>query len=358
MPVSWLAILFIVLSLAITSLDDDDPVLHDLARGRDASTNIALLSKRYREAAMKCLSRQGVFWSKHNVQSLQALILLTYAMGHSQEPTWVLLGKHNLIKTYRLALYQDLLDAEMTYNIAVALACHIDPSKFDLDPIQCEERRRCWAGLMMLYTIQNTIIGNPDPSRQISYDVGLPADVEDEDITLAGVHESFTRPTQMSYLLFKFKLYDITAQICSEIFSTSEPYKSAIQKLDNQICLAQESWDSRYIADSVFDAVPTHHAVHLHILHAYSHQLFLLLHRPSLHSRYSDWTCRTNLKFVASHLQKRFLISIESCLRLLISSCTCGTRMALEAFMHFMLPSSWLWRFLCRFTSSSTRNSR
>ena len=77
----------------MTALEEGDPVLRDLARGQDACSNIQLLSRRYREAAMKCLSKQGVFWGRHNVQSLQALIMLVYAMGHSQEPTWVLLGK-------------------------------------------------------------------------------------------------------------------------------------------------------------------------------------------------------------------------------------------------------------------------
>jgi len=48
---------------------------------------------RYRDAAMKCLAKQGVLLGKHNVQSLQALIMLVYAMGHSQDPTWVLLGR-------------------------------------------------------------------------------------------------------------------------------------------------------------------------------------------------------------------------------------------------------------------------
>ncbi|CZR54060.1 related to transcriptional activator Mut3p [Phialocephala subalpina] len=259
-PVSWLAILFILLSLAVTALEEDDPVLRDLARGQDACNNVRVLSRRYREAAMKCLAKQGVFWGKHNVQSLQALIMLVYAMGHSQDHTWVLLG--------------------MTHNVAIALGCHIDPSKFNLDPIQCEERRRCWAGLMMLYTIQNTFLGTPDPSWKISYEVQLPADVNDTDISLAGIQENIGSPTQMSYLLFKFRLYDLTAKICGQTFSSSEPSRQAIQHLDQQICHAQETWDSRYLADSTFEALPIHHAVHLHILHAYAHQLFLLLHRP------------------------------------------------------------------------------
>ncbi|KAH9209154.1 hypothetical protein DL95DRAFT_344754, partial [Leptodontidium sp. 2 PMI_412] len=259
-PVSWLAILFVLLSLAVTGLEEDDTVLRDLARGRNSCDNIRMLSRRYREAAMKCLAKQGVFWGKHNLQSLQALVMLIYAMGHSQDHTWVLLG--------------------MTYNVAIALACHIDPSAFNLDPIQCEERRRCWAGLMMLYTIQNTAIGSPDPTWKISSDVKLPADVNDEAITLTGIRESFTGPTQMSYLLFKFQLYNITVQICSETFRSAEPSRARIQALDQQICLVQEEWENRYLADTTFEELPPYHAVHLHILHAYSHQLFLLLHRP------------------------------------------------------------------------------
>ena len=168
----------------------------------------------------------------------------------------------------------------MTYNVAIALACHIDPDNFSLEPVQAEERRRCWAGLMMLYTIHSSSLGNPDPSRWVLYDVKLPADVNDSSITISGIREASPGPTQMTYLLFKFCLYDLTAKICRETFSTSEPSRTTIQELDLKICQAQATWEKRYLTDSTFDALPTHHAVHLHILHAYSHQLFLLLHRP------------------------------------------------------------------------------
>ena len=46
---------------------------------------------------MKCLAKQGVFWGRHNVRSLQALIMLIYAMGHSQDHTWILLGKSEIL---------------------------------------------------------------------------------------------------------------------------------------------------------------------------------------------------------------------------------------------------------------------
>ncbi|KAF7864294.1 uncharacterized protein EAF02_010262 [Botrytis sinoallii] len=257
---SWLAILFVLLALAVTTLDDNHPILRDLGRGADSFANIRVLGKRYREGAMQCLGKQGVFWGKHNVQSLQALILLVYAMNHNQDPTWTILGT--------------------TYHVAIALGCHVDPSILHLDPIQSEERRRCWAGLMMLYTIQTTALGITDSFWTCKNTVRLPADVNDTDITLTDIQTPSPGPTQMSYLLFKFQLYDLASAICRETFTSSTPSARAIKDLDAQICAAQELWDKRYASHSSRAPVPTHHVVHLHILYGYSHQLFLLLHRP------------------------------------------------------------------------------
>ncbi|KAI9818762.1 MAG: hypothetical protein M1827_007582 [Pycnora praestabilis] len=268
---SWLALLFVVISVAVTALDDDDSLLKDLGRGNTVSGNIKTLTARYRGAAMKCLAADGVLW-RHNIKTLQALVLLTYAINHSHGRTWVLLG--------------------LTYNVALALGCHVDPENFDLNPIQCEERRRCWAGLMLLYTIQNTSLGNMDPQR-LQHQVRLPADVNDVDIHPDGIRSPSVGPTQMSYILFKFRLYNISARICQYIFGTSEPSRAVVRALDHEITLEQQAWDDKYLADSREEALPVHHFVHLNILYGYSHQLFLLLHRPFFtrslaHTSYQD----------------------------------------------------------------------
>lgn len=253
-----------ILSLAITSLATNDSFFDDFrfAPGSDPYANTRALSKRYHMLTMKCLEKQGVLWGKHNVQSLQALILLGYAMSHSHEKIWVLLG--------------------MTYNVATGLACHVDPSNFDMNFIQCEERRRCWAGLTMLYTIHNVLLGTSDPGRPINTrQVQLPVDANDVDITAEGiVNSSKNGPTQLSYLLFKFQLDDLTAAICSEIFDSSTVSQEAISALDQKICLIQESWDARYTTDSNNLPLSVNQKMHLHILHGYGYQLFLLLHRP------------------------------------------------------------------------------
>jgi len=134
------------------ALEDSDPVLRDWARGWDPYNNIRMLSRRYREAAMKCLAKQGVFWGKHNVQSLQALILLVHAMGHSQGHKWVLLDVFiyllllagfrwlSRISFSQLWIFLTSLsttlssiatnNTDMTYNVAIALACQLIPKNW------------------------------------------------------------------------------------------------------------------------------------------------------------------------------------------------------------------------------------
>ena len=169
----------------------------------------------------------------------------------------------------------------MCYNVSVGLGCHIDPDNFELDPIQKEERRRCWAGLMMLHMIQSTFLGNPAPSWRISNSVKLPADANDFDITLDGINTTFNSPTQMSYLLYQYRLFDITTEICNEIFNKTPPARHTIESLDSKICTIQETWEKQYLQESAYQQpLSTHHSVHLNLLHGYAHQLFLLLHRP------------------------------------------------------------------------------
>jgi hypothetical protein len=87
----------------------------------------------------------------------------------------------------------------------------------------------------------------------------------------------------MSYLLYKFKLYGICSRICDKLFSADGlPSYDAITAFDGEISAQQDEWNIKYVSDTRHSNLPTHHAVHLNILFGYSHQLFLLLHRPVL----------------------------------------------------------------------------
>ncbi|KAF5026962.1 hypothetical protein F66182_992 [Fusarium sp. NRRL 66182] len=258
----WLALLFAILATAVVALPEDSPMLRELGRRNSAFDNMTLLTGRYRGAAMRCLEADHYLW-RHNVNTLQAMVILIYGINHTHGQSWALLG------TAR--------------NIALSMGCHVDPEVFQMDRIRIEERRRCWAGLNMLYTIQNTTLGSLDLSHTAST-VKPPLDVNDDEL-VAGINVSSARggPTQMSYMLLKFDLYGICTRICSEVFGAPQmPSYDTIQTLDAEISVMQETLNYKYLFDT---ALPVHHAVQLNILFGYSHQLALLLHRPILQQR-------------------------------------------------------------------------
>ncbi|OQE04373.1 hypothetical protein PENVUL_c034G01157 [Penicillium vulpinum] len=282
---SWLALLFAILAIAVSALDDDHPLLSDLGRERAVSRNIKVLSARYRSAALRCLAADGVM-SRHSINSLQALVLVNYARVHRGLPIWTLLG--------------------FTHHVAISMGCHLDPERFTLGPIEREERRRVWAGLMMLYTIQNTAFGSLN-QQTLSQDVKMPADIDDVDLltspSLKRPTSTFPRPTQMTYLLLNFRLYKISSKVCETIFSYPNTSRFTTSHLEAEIMSVREMVDARYIIDTNKPLLVHHQANH-HILYSQIHQLLLLLLRPIL-CRYlqgeiTPETCATRAKCIAS----------------------------------------------------------
>ncbi|KAJ5542964.1 hypothetical protein N7461_008967 [Penicillium sp. DV-2018c] len=277
---SWLALLFAVLAIAVTALDDDHPLLSDLGRERTVSRNIKVLSARYRSAALRCLAADGVV-SRQSINSLQALVLVNYARVHRGLPIWTLLG--------------------FTHHAAVSMGCHLDPERFNLGPIEREERRRVWAGLMILYTIQDTAFGSLG-QHNLTQDVKIPADIDDVDLLTSQSQNRpaspSSRPTQMTYLLLSPRLYKISSHICETIFTYSKNLC-----LEAEITYVREMLDARYTPDTA-EAIPIHHQANYHIICSQIHQLFLLLLRPAL-CRYlqgeiTPETCNSRAKCITS----------------------------------------------------------
>ncbi|RDW86113.1 Zn(II)2Cys6 transcription factor [Aspergillus mulundensis] len=255
---SFLALLFVILSLSVTALDDDNPLLMHLGRDPSPGANIRSLSAKYRAAAMRCLVADN-FMFRHNLCTVQSLVLLIYAINHAQGPAWSLLGT--------------------TLHIAVAIGCAVEPSRLNVGRIEAEERRRCWAALQMLYTIQNTCLGNLMPFRIDSH-VDLPADIEDEELSFEQLpnDDPSAPPTKMTYLLYKFRLYNLAFDIC-QLSSPADPAK--MSALDARLAQEQQSHFVRFAARP-FDELESYHQAHYYILANYINHLTLLLHRPSL----------------------------------------------------------------------------
>ncbi|KAL2872299.1 Zn(II)2Cys6 transcription factor [Aspergillus lucknowensis] len=277
---AWISLLFAILSIAVTTLHDDDPLLSDLGREKTVSRNVKVLSSRYRSAALRCLAADGIV-ARHSINSLQSLILILYARFHHGLPIWTLLG--------------------FTHHVATSMGCHVDPERFALGSIEREERRRAWAGLTMLFDHQNVPFGSLNPGFA-SLDVKLPLDVNDVDLLTSGVSEPALIPTQMTYLLLQYRLHNICSMICDTLFSF--PSRYSIPQLEAEILTVHEMCEKRYQLDPGLEPLPAHHLANLNILYSYIHQLFLLLLRPTL-CRYlqgdiTTETCAARAKCVAS----------------------------------------------------------
>ncbi|KAJ5758779.1 hypothetical protein N7520_005935 [Penicillium odoratum] len=265
-PISFIGLIFVTLGLAVTAIDKESPILLDLGREASAAESARSLAAKYRQATMKCLAADNFMW-QHNLQTLQCLILLIYAINHAQGPAWALLGT--------------------TLNIAIAIGCHVDPGLLNLKPIEVQERRRAWAGLMMLYTIQNTCLGNLAPFN-VENNVQLPADVEDDEIVSDSLHEALhgieqpprrKKPTKMSYILFKFRLYSLASDVCTLSVEEFTRSPTKIKALDCQIETELQAQAERF-SDQL--DLPTYHQAHSFILSNYTNHLILLLHRICL----------------------------------------------------------------------------
>ena len=285
--------LFAILAIAASTLDDDHPLLADLGREPTVGRNIKVISTRYRSAALRCLAADKVM-SRHSIHSLQALVLINYARVYRGLSSWTLLG--------------------FTHHVAISMGCHLDPERFTLGSIEREERRRVWAGLMLLHTIQKTLFGSLD-QQNLTQDVKIPADIDDVDLLISS---NFKRPapstspslTQMTYFRFTFQLYKISSHICEAIFTYPSTSRFTASQIEAEITSVREMVAARYAPDTK-TPVPIHHQANYHILQCQIQQLLLLLLRPRL-CRYvqgeiTPETCAIRAKCIAS---AKILLSI------------------------------------------------
>jgi hypothetical protein len=91
---SWLALLFAICSATINTMEPDGGVHGEILNTIPGPHNVGILAYRYRTAAMICLS-QDHFLIRHNISTLEALLLLIYTISNNEgaERAWTLLGE-------------------------------------------------------------------------------------------------------------------------------------------------------------------------------------------------------------------------------------------------------------------------
>ncbi|KAJ5687143.1 hypothetical protein N7536_009762 [Penicillium majusculum] len=262
---SWLALLFSICSAAVHTADDDDAVLAEM-RSREPLSNLCneIISHRFRIAAMICLS-QDSFLVRHRLSTIEALLVLIYTINHYEgvESGWSMLG--------------------IASNIGIALKCNLLDNSFELSCIEIERRRRCWAGTLMLHTYQAISFYDGDMSFLLNVPTTMPADVNDTDIEEAVVRPASTKPTQMSVMTLKIRLFQLCSRICSQISAKPDP--KLLHTLDAEVAKEQREWDSVFLINGSPSVLNTSSYAHWCILQLYAHQLYLILHSPFCRSR-------------------------------------------------------------------------
>lgn len=159
----------------------------------------------------------------------------------------------------------------------------------------------------MLHTIQNIGFGSFGSCNR-SDSVLLHAVLDDVNLSEDSEPPIPNGPTQMTYLLFKFRLYELSARVDKAVISGNGPETEAVLQMDQAIAREQEMWNLRYLADSSsYSQGPLFHPeMQLHILDCYTNQLILLLHGSTFAgpeaTQYSITRCvRASKSIIAGH---------------------------------------------------------
>lgn len=264
---SWLALLFSICSLVLYTMDPNDPKLKGLwpKRSNNPAQELVCLSRRLQQTAMACLSKDQ-FFIRHKLSTLEALLMVIYNLSHNEsvDQGWALLG--------------------MALNIGIALRCNVDSQH--LSPIETERRRRCWAGLLSLHTYQSILFRDVDMSFLLNIKTTMPADVNDSDITESGISppSNSHKPTQMSVMISKVRLFRLSTEICHHISGPSR-LDPVLSNFDAAIAVEQKHWDDTFLSTQGSPSILDCSYAHWCILQTYAYHLYLLLHRPFHHSQ-------------------------------------------------------------------------
>ncbi|KAJ4172984.1 hypothetical protein NW754_003190 [Fusarium falciforme] len=171
-------------------------------------------------------------------------------------------------------------------NIGIALRCNVDSQ--NLNCIEKERRRRCWAGILMLHTYQ---------SRST-----MPADVNDSDIHEDKITEASSLPTSMSLMRFKLRLFELSTEICSRLADSSTLDEASMNRYDSLIASEREEWNSVFLPDGTPSILDIASYAYWCILQTYAHQLYLLIHRPFYHSQSPRYLPSSREKYLESSM--------------------------------------------------------
>lgn len=191
----------------------------------------------------------------------------------------------------------------MALNIGIALRCNLTRPTPEFNCIETERHRRCWAGLLMLYTYQAILFQDVDLAFLANFKATMPLDVNDVDIHEDKILQPSSQPTQMSTTKFKIRIFQLSSRICQHLTDISKLDEACLKLLDEEISQEQALWDSTFLINGSPSLLNTSSYGHWCTLQQYAHQLYLLLHRPFSRANAADgrhYRAASRLKCITS----------------------------------------------------------
>lgn len=152
----------------------------------------------------------------------------------------------------------------------------------------------------MLHTYQAISFRDVNMSLLLNTEATMPADVNDVDIRYDAILPPSSKPTQMSVMKFKFRMFQLSSKICHRLSGNSRLDEATLDHFDSLIFEQQQSWDTVFLLDGSPSILDTSSYAHWCILQLYAHQLYLLIHRPFCKPRGPCFRPTSRVKCISS----------------------------------------------------------
>ncbi len=165
--------------------------------------------------------------------------------------------------------------------MGIALKCNVSFKVRDVASIPVERRRRCWLGILSLYTYQGILFRDVNlRSLMAASEVDFIAD------SYLSAHSS----PGTRIMGFKTRLFRLCSHICHKLSDNAVLNEEDIAALDAEISNEQAIWDAAFLDGGSPSILDTASYAHWCMLQVYAHHFYLLLHRPFCRARASDGT--------------------------------------------------------------------
>ena len=109
-------------------------------------------------------------------------------------------------------------------------------------------------------------------------------------------------PEFASLMQYKLRLFALSSRICNHTWDLGQSCHDQIENSNAAIAAERQQWDANYLVDGVPSILDTASYANWCILQAYTHQLYLLVHRPFYRSRSNGFRTQSKDMYLESSM--------------------------------------------------------